>query len=89
MQQNSQLLACPQGSKENISFRGMLQITQLSKVNSIGFISFKSSNIVVGESDGVAEVCLMLNIPPSADLTVTVTCSETGHATGKNANYLS
>ena len=45
MQQNSQTLACPHGSKAKISLRGMSQITQLSKVNSIGFMSFKSTNV--------------------------------------------
>ena len=47
-------------------------------------LSFKSDDFVVGESDGVAEVCIILSVPMSIDLTVVVTSSESYHATGKS-----
>ena len=35
-------------------------------------ISFSTENVIVGESDGTAEVCLNLSVPLSMDLEVTV-----------------
>ena len=48
-------------------------------------ISFSSTDVVVGESDGTAEVCLMLSMPLATNLTVAVTSTASGSATGKSA----
>ena len=54
-------------------------------ISVIPIISFTSTDVVVGESDGTAEVCLMLNVPLETNLTVAVTSSASGSATGKSA----
>ena len=36
-------------------------------------ISFSTENVVVNEGDGVAQVCLMLDVPLTVDLDVDVT----------------
>ena len=53
----------------------------------VPLISFTSTDVEVGESDGVAQVCLMLSVPLSTDLTVAVTSNASGSATGKMIIY--
>ena len=38
----------------------------------VPMIFFSTENVVVGEGDGVAEVCLNLSVPLSTDLSVEV-----------------
>ena len=48
-------------------------------------IFFSSTDFVAGESDGTAEVCLMLSAALETVVTVAVTSTASGSATGKSA----